>query len=483
MRRMLAAALSLTAALGLTAVPAAPALADDYSDADYRAYDIDAQQRGNGRQPAQLTDVDYGLAFLGAGTDSFLDDMGTVANDLRAGRIYTGGGRYIPGGSAGDPRHYYDVTRTPVAFSARTGAKLQGHVWAPVDAPGERPGIVITSGSIQGYEAMYHWAARDLARAGYLVLSWDAQGQGRSEGVGHAPGDPTPTFDGVPFQQAANFVEATVDALEFLLSTPADPYVPPTWTAEEAAEAQAAAEGVEQLDGHNPLFGLLDHENVGLAGHSLGATGAGTVQQCSDEGTVWQTLALCGGRSYPIRTVVGWDGLPGGVTPVVPAMDQGADGYFFNTSPAFSAPDPESSLGAFDAWTAAGLDSYSLTVRGGTHLEWCDLPYLLPATTYGTELATAYTTAWFDRYLAPEAETRAAALATLLALPTAPAEEPVSGHNLSGSRLSAYRLTTDAAGAPGDLGGEVLQTRDLRAAAGWAPVGEWAEIMAEGALG
>jgi hypothetical protein len=483
MRRPLAA-LSVTLVLStvnLTVVGLpSPALADDYTDADYRDYDLDSQRRGNGRQPAQATDPAYGQAFVGAGADSWLADAGRAANDVRAGRVYTGGGRWIPGGSAGDPRAYYDVTSTEVAFTARTGAKLTGHVWAPIGAPGERPGVVITSGSIQGYEAMYFWAARDLARNGYTVLTWDAQGQGRSEGVGHAPGSPAPTMDGVPFQQPANFVEATVDALEFFLSTPDDPYVPPTWTAEEAAAAQAAAEGVEQLDGHNPLFGLLDHDRIGLAGHSLGGTGVGTVQQCSDEGEVWRTLPeLCNGGSYPIRAVVGWDGLPGGVTPVVPAMDQNADGYFFSTTPQPTAPGAESNLGPFDAWSAAGLDAYSLTIRGGTHLEWCDLPYLLPATTYGTGLATFYTTAWFDRYLAPEPTTRLAALEDLLSAPEARDGEPWSGTNLSASRASAYRLTLPPGGAGAGAGAAVAETRDLRATAGWAAVGDWAGANAE----
>ena len=466
----------ITAALvvAMLLVPSA-ALADDYTDADYRDYDIDSLQRGNGRQPAQATDPAFAEAFVGAGVDTWLSDAGQAANDLRAGRLYTGAGRYVPGGSAGDPRYYYDVTSTEVAFTARTGAKLTGHVWAPVDAPGRRPGVVITSGSIQGYEAMYFWAARDLARHGYLVLTWDAQGQGRSEGVGHAPGSAMPTFDGVPFQQSANFVEATVDALEFFLSTPDAPYVPPTWTEEDAAAAREAADGVEQLDAVNPLHALLDGDTIGLAGHSLGGSGVSAVQQCSEEGTVWTTLSeLCNDRSYPIRAVVGWDGLSGGVTPVVPAMDQNADGYFFNTTPQFSSPDPEANLAPFDAWTAAGLDAYSLTVRGGTHLEWCDLPYLLPATTYGTEMATVYTTAWFDRYLAPEDATRTGALDTLLTAPTADADQPESGTNLSGSRASAYRLTTL------DVTPAVLETRDLRATAGWAEVGDWAAILAEG---
>ena len=55
------------------------------------------------------------------------------------------------------------------------------------------------------------------------------------------------------------------------------------------------------------------------------------VQQCSDQAELWRTVPACTGRSFPIHAVVGWDGLNPGddVTPVVPGMDQRADGVFF----------------------------------------------------------------------------------------------------------------------------------------------------------
>src|SRR3546814_13342435 len=68
-------------------------------------------------------------------------------------------------------------------------------------------------------------------------------------------------------------------------------------------------------------------------------------------------------------------------------MDQRADGYFLNPVPAPEAPDPDAGLAPYRAWRAAGLASYSLAVRGGTHLEWVDVPYILPSTTYGVRLA------------------------------------------------------------------------------------------------
>ena len=202
---------------------------------------------------------------------------------------------------------------------------------------------------------MYWWAARTLARAGYLVLTWDVQGQGESETTPHAPGQVLPfvdpdseqgyTDDGVPFQQAYNFHEGTVDALRFLMSTPDDPYVPGSWTEDDLAAAHAAHDpGSEPIDWVNPLWAAFDREHIGLAGHSLGAGAVSNVQQCSDASTRWQEIVDLCTRSFPIRAVIGWDRLQGGDhVPVVPGMDQQADGYFLNTAPSFQARPPSSS--------------------------------------------------------------------------------------------------------------------------------------------
>src|SRR5206468_1919255 len=81
--------------------------------------------------------------------------------------------------------------------------------------------VVITTGSVQGSERMYWWLAQDLAERGYVVLTYDVQGQGRSETFPHqgdvadlpycdlaaAPlaGEQT-SCPGAPAQQTSNFV-------------------------------------------------------------------------------------------------------------------------------------------------------------------------------------------------------------------------------------------------------------------------------------
>src|SRR5262249_38691772 len=95
-------------------------------------------------------------------------------------------------GCAGDVRVYdweaegYGIVK-PRLFTARNGATISGHVWATKSGPAKRPGIVITNGSIQADEQLYWFVAQALAKAGYVVLTSDPQGQGQSDELGESP--------------------------------------------------------------------------------------------------------------------------------------------------------------------------------------------------------------------------------------------------------------------------------------------------------
>lgn len=447
----------------LAAVP--QAAANDYSDPAYREHDLDNASRSSARQRGMFTSPEYGSAFVWSASESWLNAQTNQLRDLRTGRVHATLGQLLPGGAVGDPEAYHDREPIRIQFLARTGAKLSGRIWG-ADGDRPKPAVVITTGSIQGTEHMYWWAARALADAGYVVMTWDVQGQGESESTGHRFGDVTPTGDGMPSQQAANFYEGTIDALRFFFSTPAAGYRPLPRTEAEVAAAKATARANdEHLDWFNPAWGVVDRTRLGIAGHSLGAGAVSAVQQCSDQNT--GTLPpLCQGTTFPIRAVIGWDSLnASGVTPVVPGMNQSADGYFLNPTPSPNAPSPTSSLGAYEAWKAAGLDTYSVSVRGGTHIEWTQIPYILPATAYGTKLASYYTLAWFDRYVQGDAAIAADADRRLRDGPAASGpngETDVAwnAHHLSARRLSAFFL-----------GGQ--EVRDLRSYAGLSRVGDW----------
>ncbi|MFL6061791.1 MAG: alpha/beta hydrolase [Marmoricola sp.] len=344
--------------------------------------------------------------------------LNQAANPLRP--VITAG-QLVPGWNLGNPlRAGWNGTRgvsTPVSFLNRYGALLRGHVYAPkpgakdpyTGAPltGPFPGVVITPGSIQGSEGMYVWLAQDLAERGYVVMTYDVQGQGTSETLPHTTGATYPFCNlfatpvdgnelgcpGVPFQQIANFTTGTEDALDFFLS-PADPY---SDRLDRTPDTQSVTPGRTS--------------RVAIIGHSLGAAAVSSVQ----------------GTDPRVETVVALDKLAttsssgnlvgGGAstenTPVVPALAIQSE-YFLFPTPYFAAgagagflpgpspqgPDPmrERRTG-FDGWAAKGVDSMLVVPRASTHLEYTDIPYVLPASRYGQDLTSVYVQLWLEKYL------------------------------------------------------------------------------------
>jgi hypothetical protein len=329
-----------------------------------------------------------------------------------------------------------------VAFTNRYGAVLRGHVWAPlpgatdpysgVPLPPPFPAVVITTGSIQGSEMMYAWLAEDLAERGYVVITYDVQGQGTSETMPHQgpaadfpmcnplatprPGEMT-GCPGVPFQQSSNFVDGTEDATTFLLSTPQRLYANP--------EA-----GSTPVNHYDPLWNLIDRQpdaqtatpgrasRVAIIGHSLGASAVSFVQSVDQRA----------------ETVVALDKLSADETfgsqkarPAVPALAVQSE-YGFNVvsywmmggssfsgqpTPPNQAPDAtrERKTG-FDGWREAGIDAMLIVPRASTHLEYTDINFALPASRYGQDLTSVYVQAWLDKYLKHDASADSRLLAT-----------------------------------------------------------------------
>ncbi|MDX6665995.1 MAG: hypothetical protein QOG68_2201 [Solirubrobacteraceae bacterium] len=289
----------------------------------------------------------------------------------------------IPGSKAADPFRTLDRWTAagrgrviPVKFTSFNGAVLRGHIFAPpasVPVPaGGFPGVVITDGSVQAYEELYYWAAEDLAEAGYMVMTYDVQGQGDSDLAGSdCPGACT----GVPYQQNFNFYQGAEDSLSFFLSDAAHPFG----------------------GASNPWRASLNGDEVGLAGHSLGAAAVSVVGQCDNR----------------VKTIVAWDNLSkiadcSGVT--IPAAYRSAtlihapamaltNDYGFNPQPAASAPDPHAKDAGYKQIVAAGLDAQIVAFRNATHLTYSYIPLVLPANELSERMASYYTTAWFDAHL------------------------------------------------------------------------------------
>lgn len=345
----------------------------------FRRRDLENQYCATVRLRDQLDSPGYGWGNLTSGARLWLDRTVEQAGDL--GNPRGGFTTLIPGSQAADA--YRTIERwegagrgtvTPVSFEALNGSTLRGHVFAPpasvVRPEGGFPGVVITDGSVQAYEELYFWAAQDLAEAGYLVMTYDVQGQGDSDLYGDdCPG----ACSGVPYQQSYNFYQGAEDSLSFFLG--------------------------ERM----PFARDLDADAVGIAGHSLGASAVSVVGQCDTR----------------VKTIVAWDNLRP-VTPAncnqvtIPAEHRAstvprigalgiANDYQFNVQPTSTPPDPEAKQAGYEQLAAAGLDSQSISLRAGTHLEYTYIPLVLPASQKGERMASYYTRAWFDRYLKGDA--------------------------------------------------------------------------------
>ena len=311
-------------------------------------------------------------------------------------------------GCAGDVRLYdweadgHGIVE-PVLFTARNGATISGNVWATRSGPARRPGVVITNGSVQAPEELYWFAAQVLAKRGFVVLTFDPQGQGRSDTYGEG----ADRNEGVPAQAGRPFFDGTEDALDFFLSTPAKPYDPrdscTTGTDHSAKHSRRIRQGFNAA--RNPLSGMLDRRRIGLAGHSFGAAG----------------VSFVGQKDPRVDAVAAWDGLrepatemtcasaPETRTPAPlrrPGLGFDAD-YGLPTLlpvPKTSEPSPnEKNSASKQLYSPAGVDTGELSIRGGTHFEWAYIPNQeFSATLRGMDLAAWYTAAWMELYVKGE---------------------------------------------------------------------------------
>jgi dienelactone hydrolase len=316
-------------------------------------------------------------------------------------------------GCAGDARLYdwqakgYGIVQK-VLFTARNGATISGHVWATRAGPAQRPGIVITNGSVQAPEQLYWFVAQTLAKQGYVVLTWDPQGQGQSD----TGGEGADQQEGVPAQSDGRpFFDGTEDALNFFFSSPSHPYEPvkscTTGTSHAAKQDRRVKAGLD-APGYNPFWALLDAGRVGIAGHSYGAAGVSYIGQFDPRVkaiVAWDNL----GGSDPNANFIGQraaeqpcpaDPAQRAAAPIrKPALGMSAD-YFIPPQPNSSDPDPLAKSKQSFAYSKGGVDTGEIIIRGGTHYDFDWIPnHGFPATLRGADEIAWYTTAWFDKYV------------------------------------------------------------------------------------
>lgn len=331
----------------------------------------------------------------------------------------------------GDPFRYPGVDAfyereakvEPVVFYDRGCARISGRVWRPLNVARPLPAVVMQNGSVQAPEPLYWWMAQALVRAGYVVMTFDPRGQGRSDLQ-------TPT--GVQGSNAnpVIFWEGLVDAIDFFRSTPEHLY-PHNRTCRGTYPTVVAA--------FNPQHAEQDRSRLGLVGHSLGAVGVSVVQGYGAPGADPWPGQL--DKSNPVNVVVAWDGpaapdgpAAAGATGNIPGLGNdlvirdvprfgirvpmmGQDGeYGLAPTPFLSTPPRDGRLGPYQAWQSAGMPVFEFTIRGSSHYEWSLLPDF-PASSWcpeikdgqcvggwGRPMAEYYTLAWLDRWLKREGE-------------------------------------------------------------------------------
>jgi hypothetical protein len=362
----------------------APAGNPTFPSAAWKLRDLENQVCATGRLVDELTNPAFALT-MSTQTPSLYSAQ-LLAQLGRPGHLEGGLTTLVPGATAADP--FRTLSRwtaaglgrvTSVAFTSLDGAVLRGYVFEPPAGdpppPGGYPGVVITDGSIQAYQQLYFWAAEGLAQAGYMVMTYDVQGQGESDLLpAHCATQLVTELmcTGVPYQQNYNFYQGAEDSLNFFLSSAASPYG----------------------GSYNPDSAALDAGQIALAGHSLGAAAVSEVGQCDRR----------------VSTIVAWDDLAAvsncdGVT--VPPADRSptllhasalalTNDYFLNPEPMLSVPNPHAKDAGYRQLAAANLDTQEVAIRGTTHLTYTYIPYVLPAGQLSERVAFYYTLAWLN---------------------------------------------------------------------------------------
>jgi hypothetical protein len=396
-------ALALVApAISATAVPEGPAPGTP----DWYAREASNVAVTSGEQVRETTDPTFALRLEEqsvANQQSYALRQATDPDWISQGNVC----ERWDGDCAGDPFRYpgvdpfYDSVGqvTPISYYDDGGARISGRVWAPKHpVPGYRyPAVVIETGSVQAPETLYWWFAQSLVRAGYVVMTFDVRGQGRSD-------NHTPSGAQGGNADSSVFWNGLVDAIDWFRSDPSHHYTYNThWVASHPLHSNAHPNA-----DFNPYWQLIDPNRLGIAGHSLGATGVSVVQGLDP----WPGV-IGHGAPNPVKVTVAWDNLaaPGAgmfSTPPykirTPALGSSND-YSLVVQPYTSEPDPEGKKTAFTAWEKAGQPSMQVVIQGGTHYEYsliAQSPAPFPTSnwkTWGNPFADHYSLAWIDRWL------------------------------------------------------------------------------------
>jgi dienelactone hydrolase len=307
-------------------------------------------------------------------------------------------------------------------YANRYGAMISAHLWAPRRADrGPYPAVIFINGAGDAEEE--YWAfAEDLAEHGYVVMTFDPQGAGRSDaapspqskycdpdGAWRKPQEMGVREHGDCAGQNDNGVDSTTGQVPAV----ADLVVGGHTGRQGTTDVQGLYDQLSPnyifgaLDAYawmaspaNPWRGQIDVARVGVMGHSLGAYAAAMVAN--------------GDPLHRFRAGVALDSyahLMHEVKPRVPTLYQQSEQELVS-GPRLAAP-PPTALHAtrqdYAAFVARRVDTMYAVLRASNHSEFAytgpDQP--APASRAGQRVATYFALAWLDRSLAgPQADAR-----------------------------------------------------------------------------
>ncbi len=256
------------------------------------------------------------------------------------------------GSRFGHPFHWYghpdfndQAAIVPVYFASANGAEtLYGEILLPhrgtvPPKAGAFPVIVALEG-LQGNIGMYRWWHVLFADAGYIVFAFDFTGQGKSTGSD----DDT----------AATRVPDTSRALDYLLT-------------------------------ESPVRRFINHQQIGLIGHSMGAI---TTLEVQDRDPRFRAAVA----AAPIS-----EGSSDFVHSAIPIMLQTGD----HDGPIAPIPfvNPQVVRPVYDKLES---DKALIVAEAASHAQHTNYP-IVPTPTWSREIAGLYSLAWMDYYLRADA--------------------------------------------------------------------------------
>ncbi|CAB4715249.1 unannotated protein [freshwater metagenome] len=307
-----------------------------------------------------------------------------------------------------------------MTWENRYGATISGRLYGPRTGRGPFPTVVMVSGAGVAKE-LYHWVGEDLAEHGYVVLTFDPQGQGASDA------DPAPEYcEPGEWQRpqelglieqgscagqdpADSAVTSTTEQVQFIAEARAGRVDPETIAGTYRALAPRFIFGAFDaaswlLSAADPWRGMVDAGRLGVVGHSLGSYAANMVGN--------------GDPRHRFRAAVAMDAFYAddlGVRPRVPTLMMQSEQETL-IGPHLEVPtDPRSpttlhpTRATWQAFRRSDVDAGFLVPAASNHQDFTDSAQ--PASFLGQRTASLAMTAWLDRYVAG----RPRALARLVA--------------------------------------------------------------------